>query len=485
MAPLNNQEPNNDGLHQAIYRLFNDDLMIALAAILASTVILQMVVEFSAGMQAVFEYLNYFIIAAFVAEYVLKLYVDKSRASFVAEPMHVFDLIIILLALLDFSKIGYVSFLPDQVQLSPILRLLRVLPRILPRMLLTFFLAGRTAKRIKTPVKQDPPLKLQITTLDLNGDKSGDYSSIRSRLKNSDGTPIWIDFQNITEDDFKIIEDISIVPPNLLENKLLKASFPRIDPQEKYLTMFIWDSQIRTDCIERLEFFTNNMLVVFNKKYIITFSSGKSQLFNIISCMLSNEISKTKIKDNEFTDKILYSLLQQKLKDYSDVVQKIEEKTIEFEQIPVDETSSKFLEKTFYFKKEILKVNGNLWHFQNVLQKLTDIKIINQFGIDNSDVFINLYAESGYLYNTIQNIKESLDSLIELHTNTVSYDMNRVMKVIAVITCLAVIPATVGGLLGVNLDEGTFSIKFTEIFFIISSSMLLGFYAFYKMKWLK
>lgn len=292
MAPLNNQEPNNDGLHQAIYRLFNDDLMIALAAILASTVILQMVVEFSAGMQAVFEYLNYFIIAAFVAEYVLKLYVDKSRASFVAEPMHVFDLIIILLALLDFSKIGYVSFLPDQVQLSPILRLLRVLPRILPRMLLTFFLAGRTAKRIKTPVKQDPPLKLQITTLDLNGDKSGDYSSIRSRLKNSDGTPIWIDFQNITEDDFKIIEDISIVPPNLLENKLLKASFPRIDPQEKYLTMFIWDSQIRTDCIERLEFFTNNMLVVFNKKYIITFSSGKSQLFNIISCMLSNEMAE-------------------------------------------------------------------------------------------------------------------------------------------------------------------------------------------------
>ena len=116
---------------------------------------------------------------------------------------------------------------------------------------------------------------------------------------------------------------------------------------------------------------------------------------------------------------------------------------------------------------------------------LAHIKIINQFGIDNREVFNNLYAESGYLYNTIQNIKESLDSLIKLHTNTVSYDMNRVMKVIAVITCLAVIPATVGGLLGVNLDEGTFSIKFTEIFFIISSSMLLGLYAFYKMKWLK
>ena len=177
------------------------------------------------------------------------------------------------------------------------------------------------------------------------------------------------------------------------------------------------------------------MLIVFDEKKIITLSRGKSQIFDKISSVLSNEISNKPFKDNEFTDKILYSLLQQKLKDYSDVVQKIEEKTNEFEQIPVDEPSSKFLEKTFYFKKEILKVNSNLWHFQNVLQKLTEIKNIKQFRIDNSDEFDNLSAESGYLYKTTQNIKESLDSLIELHTNTVSYDMNRVMKVIAVITC--------------------------------------------------
>jgi Mg2+ and Co2+ transporter CorA len=249
--------------------------------------------------------------------------------------------------------------------------------------------------------------------------------------------------------------------------------------------MFLWDSQIRTDSSDLLEIFTNNMLIVFDEKKIITLSRGKSQIFDKISGVLSNEISNKPFKDNEFTDKILSSLLQQKLKDYSDVVQKIEEKTIEFEQIPVDETSSKFLEKTFYFKKEILKVNGNLWHFQNVLQKLTDKENIKQFKIDNSNEFDHIHAESRYLYKTTQNIKESLDSLIELHTNTVSYDMNRVMKVIAVITCLAVIPATVGGLLGVNLVEGNFTIKFIEIFFIIFSSMLLGIYAFYKMEWLK
>jgi Mg2+ and Co2+ transporter CorA len=63
--------------------------------------------------------------------------------------------------------------------------------------------------------------------------------------------------------------------------------------------------------------------------------------------------------------------------------------------------------------------------------------------------------------------------------------MNKVMKVIAVITCLAIIPATVGGLLGVNLTEGNFPIRLAEIFFIIFPLMLLSLYAFYKMEWLR
>ena len=137
-------------LRMAVFRIFNDDLMIALAAILAGVVILQLFFEFSIGMQVIFEYLNYFIIAAFVAEYALKLYAAESRGSFVTDPLHVLDLAIIVLAMFDFSRLGYGPILPNQAQLSPILRLLRVLPRLLPRVLLAFFLAGRTAKRIDT-----------------------------------------------------------------------------------------------------------------------------------------------------------------------------------------------------------------------------------------------------------------------------------------------------------------------------------------------
>lgn len=480
------EEPNNDRLRQTVYKVFNDDLMIALAAILASAVIFQMVFEFSSGMEAVFDFLNYFIIAAFMAEYVLKLYVEKSKISFVINPIHIFDLLIIILALVDFSRIGYVSFLPNQAQLSPILRLLRILPRILPRVLLAFFLAERTAKRIdKEKVRpENGPLKLKISTIDFKGDR-GSYSKENNQKISFDKMPIWIDFQNITENDFEYIEKASNVSHDLLNTKLLKASFPRIDPSENYLTMFIWDAQMRSEDNDRYSIIINNILIIFNEEKIITLSDGESKIFEKISSSISDEISKKSFKSNEFTDKVLSVMLRQKLDDYSNIFQEIEQKTIGLEQIPVDKTSPEFFEKTFHFKKEILGISENIWHFQQVLKTLIDIKNINRYKIDNAKEFKTLLNESKYLNDIINNKKEILNSLIELHTDTVTYDMNRVMKVITVITCLAIIPATVGGLLGVNLEEGNFHIKFIEIFFIVFVSILLGIYAFYKMEWLK
>lgn len=89
------------------------------------------------------------------------------------------------------------------------------------------------------------------------------------------------------------------------------------------------------------------------------------------------------------------------------------------------------------------------------------------------------------MYETAQNIRESLISLIELHINTVSYDMNRVMKVLAVITCLGLVPTVIGGLLGVNLIDVPYPLRISDIVFMIFSLMLMGVYTFYKMGWLR
>jgi len=59
------------------------------------------------------------------------------------------------------------------------------------------------------------------------------------------------------------------------------------------------------------------------------------------------------------------------------------------------------------------------------------------------------------------------------------------MKIIAVITCLALVPSIIGGLLGENVLGQPFPITLIEVFFMVFSLMLLGVYTFYKMDWLR
>jgi Mg2+ and Co2+ transporter CorA len=451
-------------LKSQVYRVFNDDLMIGLAAILACTVILPLFIEFTPAMETIFEAVNYAIISIFAAEYVFKLIVDDKKVSFVINSWHILDLLIIVIAVLDLSKLSFIPFvISEQGKLSPILRLLRVLLRVL----LAITLAGRTAERaipIKLP-ENNPSLKsqLRISTLDFQGNISKCFVKESSCTIPKTGKPLWIDFQHVGKIDLDFIEKNTAIPIDVLESKLIKESFPRIDHIKGVPIIFLWDSKVNeiNSDVNELNVTKNDMLIVFENNRIITLSSGESHLFDTIS------YESLPLENEEFSIQILYSLLHKKIDDYGEIVQRIEQKTIGFEEIPVNRTSPQFLEETFHFKKEIQKIISNLWHFHQILHHLKDDKnLVNKINNKDSYYFDNLHAESEYMYETAQNIKESLLSIIDLHINTVSYDMNRVMKVIAVITCLAIIPATIGGLLGVNLTQGNFPIKLSEVLYL-------------------
>jgi Mg2+ and Co2+ transporter CorA len=209
-------------------------------------------------------------------------------------------------------------------------------------------------------------------------------------------------------------------------------------------------------------------------------STGVSDLFERIS-----KKKELPLEKSLFAARILYSILQEKINDYGEIVQDVERRTIDLEDVPVNRTSPMFLESTFHLKKEIQKTISNLWHFNQVLKNIKLNKVaLKGMNDDDKPFFSILDEESEYMYETAQNIRESLISLIELHINTVSYDMNKVMKVIAVITCLGLIPTIIGGLLGVNLMDNPYHITINEVFFIVFSLMVLGMYIFFKKGWL-
>src|SRR5271157_1065951 len=463
-----------DRIRKPAQWLFNEDLMTVLAFLIIPVVGLPMLFELSKTMLMIFDLINYFIIAMFIAEYFTMLYLSDSRVQYAGNPWHILDLLIIVLAALEF--VPFISFPGGRA--SPVLRLLRVL-RI-------FTSLGRTAKGTKKPelpaiVTPIQVSRMKVNILDKDGIRRCISNAHKCNIADNKG-PAWIDIQDFSAIDMDYVCDAIHVPKYVLQSKKSQEAFPRIDYFKDYTTIFTWNVRLISDGegYRDLKISRNGLLIVCTGDLIVTICTGDSTLFDEL--LAEGPISV----GDDFAINVLYSLLKRKVRDGEDIIRSIERKTVRLEQLPVGKTPSSFLEDTFHLRKDVLAISKNMWHLRQVLDRLKTRKVtLNGIKDEHLHLFDILFDEADYLYETVDNLTESLSSLRELHINTISYEMTRVMRILAVITCIALVPSTIGGLLGENLIGIPFPIHIGEVIFIVISLMLLELYAFYKMGWLR
>ena len=123
---------------------------------------------------------------------------------------------------------------------------------------------------------------------------------------------------------------------------------------------------------------------------------------------------------------------------------------------------------------------------KEVLTVITAQRVpLEGFTKSHAELFDILLDETVYMNETAQNAKDDLASQIELHINTTSYEMNKVMRVLAVITCLALVPAFVSGMFGENLADAPWGFQLWQVVGMTVSAMLGLGYMFYRLGWLK
>jgi len=107
------------------------------------------------------------------------------------------------------------------------------------------------------------------------------------------------------------------------------------------------------------------------------------------------------------------------------------------------------------------------------------------FDEKSTDLFDILSDEASYLHETASNARDDLQSLVDLYINTTSYQMNKVMRVIAVMTALAIIPAIILGALGTNLIGNPWDLQLWQVLTGTGVVMLAMGWVFYRLGWFK
>lgn len=477
------QEDPHRYVRETIDSIFSDKFMAFLALLLVPIIIAEFFVKLSPSEYDFLEICDWMIIALFVIEYISKLYLSENKWAHFTARWHLLDLVIVvvpfvqLLPFLGLKLTGSASLL---------LRLLR-LPRV-------FAAAGRaaSARSANSTVVVEPTVepqtvirKVDASSLSTNPQASATsltWEELRAELSNKNQA--WIDICNISEGGFQKLGEIMQISELHFKSGLLDEIFPHIDSHKEASFIFLQSGKLTfpQSSSDHLTLSRSGFILICKGTKLISVSMHDINLLGRVSF---GDLDKLKA-GSSFLVSVLYKILESLLSERRRLLSEIEIDVIRIGNIPRSNLPRDFLERIYQLTKEVSRVNSNLVHLKDLIGILMSREIpLIGFGLDSEEAFQVLQDEASYLNEIADGLVENLKSIIELYINQESFETNRVLKILAVITSVAVIPAAVSGLLGMNLLGIPFHAYLWEVVFVIGISVSFAIYAFVKLGWLK
>ncbi len=465
-------------LRESVEAIFSDKFMIVLSLLLIPIILTPFIITLSPEVMSFLDICDWVILFLFVAEYVLKLFFSKDRWKHFKSPWHLVDLIIIALPLAQ-----YFSLLSLTITGSPslLLRLLRI-PRALA--IGGRAVAGRRAndqipvtemKELDTIIRQvDSDFKTK--QLNLTWDELNAHILDTSRRE-------WIDIHNLSDEGFLKLSNILQISELHFKSKIVDEIYPHIDYVKRALFIFLQSDKI---CYPEhtghyLTISRSGIIVICNETKIITASRHSVDLFNEV--LSSPHCCRD---DGSFIMPILGGILEHMLNDYRSILSEIEMEVIKISQTPRSKLPRDFLVRIYQLDKEVSRLVSNLVHFKELLNTVIAKKItLDGFDQNSEEDFQVLQDDAIYLNEIADDLMDNLKSIIDLYINQTSFETNKILKILAVVTSISVIPSALGGLIGMNLLDAPFGAYLWQVGFVIGIIMAFVAYVFVKLGWLK
>ncbi len=454
-----------------------DSLMIALAALMIPVILIPLLLDIHSSIAVTLRVIDYIILCVFIIEYLAKLILAPNILKHFLAPWHLLDLLILV--------IPFINFLPFIThQLASYSRTLRLL-----RIIRVVVVGGRTMDRraqLITPTiiteTARSPLSIQVIDGTLE-DTFEDVSIDQLKVYMDSPAPTWADISCLSESDLDQISTILNIPKILLESELTDESYPRADYFEDNSMIFakIADIQVSHKDLPLLSINRTGLLVICHGPNIITISKTKTELFHHII----EQAKKMSNPDDPIIVTILYTILKFILQRDKQTITALEQELIRLENISPKKRPANFLETTFHLRKEINPLVPSLLHLKEIVFAITSKRILLEgFSERHENIFNILAEEATYLYETASDARDNLQSLVDLYINTTSFQTNKVMRIIAVITSLGIIPAVLG-LLGSNIIGNPWDIDLWQVYALLAGILLVMGWIFYRLGWFK
>ena len=412
--------------------------------------------------------LEWIIVGIFALEYGIHWSLAHDRKAFVRDPWRLLDLAIIVIPLL--------SLLPflRPLRSSPALRLIR-LARVA---LLGARFGGRTARR---PVEdgglaESGQAEVGILREGRSSPERDDPDHLLRRLPHASGE--WIHVSGLPPAKSGEIARAARIPEPFLRAGLEGTTRPRLEIFDSFSALFLWEPEAARGRPVR-----TSLLLITTARFLLSFSREGSDL----QARTAAALARLGLPDDgAFPTRMTYAVLRVLIERYQEVVRRLDGEVRQLEEIPAREGGPAFFGDAFTLERELTAIRGDLWRLKGVTDSLSEGRV-NVHGArkDDRELLRSIAEEAESLHETARTLRESLVSLMDLHMNVASFEMNRGMRLLAILSALGLIPAVVGGLLGMNLVGNPWPATLPQVAFGVFCGMALALYVFFIKGWIR
>ena len=398
------------------------------------------------------------IIGAFALEYLVHLALAPDRRAYVLNRWRIVDALIILAPL-----VSLLPFAPDVLRSSPALRVLRLARVLLFGARARHGLVAGAEMGIARAAPSGPP---RVTELAPEGTpRPLEWRELIAWSTRPDER--WVHAVNLDAAHIEEVAHITELPDVMVDAALRESSYPRLESSARWAAFAMslpgWGDEPRTP-----------VLLLVSRRHLLSLSLHPVELQ-----------SRPGNDELPWGTRCALHVIREVLERNEALALRVEHELAGLETLPAQESPESFFQAIFRLKRNIVLAKGDLWRLRALLGTLAEgRRELPGLGGDNA-CLRQLAEQADYLHETIEKAHEQLLTLLDLHLNIASYDVNRFMRLLAVVSSLALIPTIIGGLLGMNIAGNPWPLTLAQVAFGTFILMLCVLYAFLAKGWLR
>lgn len=256
----------------------------------------------------------------------------------------------------------------------------------------------------------------------------------------------WIDLEDPTADEVKILEDVFHFHPLAIEDTVSDIQHPKIDDYGDYAFLVVHGIPYESP---KDSFITRELDIFLGPNYLITHHEGLMRSIRSAQEQCDKNWMTSMHKGVDF---LLHQVLDSLFEHYFPVIDSIDARIDELQEEVFKKPEKETLDKIFALKRDISNLRRFCMPQREIIHRLarSEVKVISpKASVYFRDIHDNLYriVEASYAH------QDQAQSTLDAYLTGVSNQLNETMKRLTVISALLAPMTVITGYWGMNFEH--------------------------------